>query len=129
MSAVLTFLGAAGTVAGSKTLVEHDRRRALVDCGLSQGERQWRWLDSEPFRVPASSIEDVVLTHTHLDHCGFSVHADELLGWLHELPSPPESVFVTHGEPSSAQALASRIRTELDAAVVVPRLGERVRLD
>ncbi|GGB76878.1 beta-Casp domain-containing protein [Knoellia flava TL1] len=71
MSAVLTFLGAAGTVTGSKTLVEHDRRRALVDCGLYQGERQWRRLNWEPFRVPASSIEDVVLTHTHLDHCGY----------------------------------------------------------
>lgn len=71
MSAVLTFLGAAGTVTGSKTVVEHDRRRALVDCGLYQGERQWRRLNWEPFRVPASSIEDVVLTHTHLDHCGY----------------------------------------------------------
>ena len=71
MSAVLTFLGAAGTVTGSKTLVEHDRHRALVDCGLYQGERQWRRLNWEPFRVPASSIEDVVLTHTHLDHCGY----------------------------------------------------------
>ncbi|MDT0213856.1 MBL fold metallo-hydrolase [Rothia sp. ARF10] len=71
MSAVLTFLGAAGTVTGSKTLVEHDRHRVLVDCGLYQGERQWRRLNWEPFRVPASSIEDVVLTHTHLDHCGY----------------------------------------------------------
>ncbi|GAA4118270.1 MBL fold metallo-hydrolase [Knoellia locipacati] len=71
MSAVLTFLGAAGTVTGSKTMVEHDRRRTLVDCGLYQGERQWRRLNWEPFRVPASGIEDVVLTHTHLDHCGY----------------------------------------------------------
>ena len=71
MSAVLTFLGAAGTVTGSKTMVEHDRRRTLVDCGLYQGERQWRRLNWEPFKVPASSIEDVVLTHTHLDHCGY----------------------------------------------------------
>ncbi|WP_404379979.1 MBL fold metallo-hydrolase [Knoellia locipacati] len=71
MSAVLTFLGAAGTVTGSKTVVEHDRRRVLVDCGLYQGERQWRRLNWEPFRVPAASIEEVVLTHTHLDHCGY----------------------------------------------------------
>ena len=71
MSAVLTFLGAAGTVTGSKTLVEHDRRRTLVDCGLYQGERQWRRLNWEPLKVAASSFEDVVLTHTHLDHCGY----------------------------------------------------------
>ncbi|CAN7216744.1 MBL fold metallo-hydrolase RNA specificity domain-containing protein [Knoellia sp. LjRoot47] len=71
MGVVLTFLGAAGTVTGSKTLVEHDRRRTLVDCGLYQGERQWRRLNWEPFRSPASGIEEVVLTHTHLDHCGY----------------------------------------------------------
>lgn len=71
MSAVLAFLGAAGTVTGSKTLIEHDRRRTLVDCGLYQGERQWRRLNWEPFPVEPSSIDDVVLTHTHLDHCGY----------------------------------------------------------
>lgn len=71
MSAILTFLGAAGTVTGSKTLLEHDRRRALVDCGLYQGERQWRRLNWERFPVAASSLEDVVITHTHLDHCGY----------------------------------------------------------
>ena len=62
---------------------------------------------------------------------GFSVHADadELLAWLHELPEQPRSVFVTHGEPRGAQALARRIREETSAATVVPRLGERVRVD
>ena len=71
MSAVLTFLGAAGTVTGSKTLVEHAGRRVLVDCGLYQGEREWRRRNWDDFPVAASSIEDVVLTHTHLDHCGY----------------------------------------------------------
>jgi metallo-beta-lactamase family protein len=61
----------------------------------------------------------------------FSVHADadELVGWLDELPEPPESVYVVHGEPEAAQALAARIRDEHDCSVVVPRLGERVLLD
>ncbi|KGN40788.1 beta-Casp domain-containing protein [Knoellia aerolata DSM 18566] len=67
----MAFLGAAGTVTGSKTLVEHDGRRALVDCGLYQGERQWRRLNWQPFPVAPSGIDDVVLTHTHLDHCGY----------------------------------------------------------
>ena len=71
MSAILTFVGAAGTVTGSKTLVEHDRRHALVDCGLYQGERQWRRLNWERLPVAASSIQDAVITHTHLDHCGY----------------------------------------------------------
>jgi metallo-beta-lactamase family protein len=61
---------------------------------------------------------------------GFSVHADadEVLGWLGELPEPPESVYVVHGEPEASGALAERIRAQLDCAVAVPRVGERVRL-
>lgn len=71
MSAVLAFLGAAGTVTGSKTLVEHDGHRTLVDCGLYQGQREWRRRNWEPFPVDPTGIDDVVLTHTHLDHCGY----------------------------------------------------------
>jgi len=70
MVATLTFLGAAGTVTGSKFLLENDRRRTMVDCGLYQGERAWRRLNWEPLAVNAASISDVVLTHAHLDHCG-----------------------------------------------------------
>ena len=70
MVATLRFLGAAGTVTGSKFLLEHDGRRTLVDCGLYQGERAWRRLNWQPLPVAATSISDVVLTHAHLDHCG-----------------------------------------------------------
>jgi metallo-beta-lactamase family protein len=70
MVATLTFLGAAGTVTGSKFLLEHDGRRTLVDAGLYQGERTWRRLNWQPLPVSSSSISDVVLTHAHLDHCG-----------------------------------------------------------
>lgn len=70
MVATLTFLGAAGTVTGSKFLVESDRRRTLVDCGLYQGERSWRRLNWQTLPVDGGSISDVVLTHAHLDHCG-----------------------------------------------------------
>ena len=68
---ILTFLGAAGTVTGSKFLVERDGRRLLVDCGLYQGEREWRRRNWEPFPVDPASIDDVVLSHCHLDHCGY----------------------------------------------------------
>jgi metallo-beta-lactamase family protein len=70
MVATLTFLGAAGTVTGSKFLLEQEGRRTMVDCGLYQGERTWRRLNWQPLPVGASSISDVVLTHAHLDHCG-----------------------------------------------------------
>ncbi len=69
--AALTFLGAAGTVTGSKFLVEHGDRRVLVDCGLYQGERAWRRLNWEPPPTDPKRVDAVVLTHAHLDHCGY----------------------------------------------------------
>jgi metallo-beta-lactamase family protein len=71
MSVSLTFLGAAGTVTGSKFLLEHSGGRLLVDCGLYQGERRYRRLNWEPLSVRPGSIADVVLTHAHLDHSGY----------------------------------------------------------
>lgn len=67
----LTFLGANGTVTGSKTLVELPQGRILVDCGLFQGPREIRSRNWEPFPVDPASIDAVVLTHAHLDHCGY----------------------------------------------------------
>jgi len=67
----LTFLGAARTVTGSKYLLEHAGRRVLVDCGLFQGPKALRLLNWAALRVPASSIDAVVLTHAHLDHSGY----------------------------------------------------------
>lgn len=67
----LTSLGGAGTVTGSKHLLEHDGSRILVDCGLFQGQKALRLLNWQPLSVPASSIDAVVLTHAHLDHCGY----------------------------------------------------------
>jgi len=62
MVATLTFLGAAGTVTGSKFLLEQDGHRTLVDCGLYQGERTWRRLNWQALPVNPNSISDVVLT-------------------------------------------------------------------
>jgi metallo-beta-lactamase family protein len=66
----LQFLGAARTVTGSKHLLEAGNVRVLVDCGLFQGLKSLRERNWEPFPVPAASIDVVVLTHAHLDHCG-----------------------------------------------------------
>ena len=54
---------------------------------------------------------------------------DEIVAWLGRAPAPPHTVYVVHGEPRSAAALAERIREELGWSAVVPRYGERVRLD
>lgn len=66
----LTFLGAAGTVTGSKYLLEHEGRTALVDCGLFQGYKHLRELNWEDFPFAPDKLDCVVLTHAHLDHSG-----------------------------------------------------------
>jgi metallo-beta-lactamase family protein len=70
-SFALTFLGAAGTVTGSKHLLEVGGRRILVDCGLFQGLKPLRERNWEPLPIDAATIDAVVLTHAHLDHCGY----------------------------------------------------------
>ena len=67
----LTFIGGAGTVTGSKTLVEFAHRKVLVDCGLFQGASEDRARNWEPFPIDPSGIDAVLLTHAHLDHCGY----------------------------------------------------------
>jgi metallo-beta-lactamase family protein len=67
----LTFLGAAGTVTGSRYLVRTTTRQLLVDCGLFQGLKQLRLRNREPFAVPPAEIDAIILTHAHLDHSGF----------------------------------------------------------
>lgn len=69
MQARLRFLGAARNVTGSRHLLEVDGTRILVDCGLYQ-ERQFASRNWDPFDVPPASIDAVLLTHAHLDHCG-----------------------------------------------------------
>jgi metallo-beta-lactamase family protein len=67
----IRFLGGAGTVTGSKTLIETGESRILVDCGLFQGIKPLRELNWEPLPILPSTIDAVVLTHGHLDHCGW----------------------------------------------------------
>ena len=67
----LTFLGAAGTVTGSKYLVQNGDRRVLVDCGLFQGYKQLRERNWAPLPIDPATIDAVVLTHAHLDHSGY----------------------------------------------------------
>jgi metallo-beta-lactamase family protein len=65
----LRFLGAAQNVTGSQYLVEVNSSRFLVDCGLYQ-ERQLKYRNWQPFSFNPESLDAVLLTHAHLDHCG-----------------------------------------------------------
>lgn len=67
----ITFLGAAGTVTGSKILIESQDRRILVDCGMFQGIKPLREKNWDKLPIPPASISFVLLTHGHLDHCGW----------------------------------------------------------
>ena len=69
--ASLTFLGAAGTVTGSKYLIDTGSHRVLVDCGLFQGLKELRLRNWQPLPVTAAAVDAVILTHAHLDHCGY----------------------------------------------------------
>jgi metallo-beta-lactamase family protein len=67
----LTFAGAAGTVTGSRYLIETGERRVLLDCGLFQGFKQLRLRNWTAFPVSPRRIDSVVLSHAHLDHSGY----------------------------------------------------------
>lgn len=67
----LTFLGAAGTVTGSKFLLRTESTNVLVDAGLFQGLKALRRRNWGPLGFPARELDAVVVSHAHLDHCGY----------------------------------------------------------
>ena len=93
MSYKLNFLGAAGTVTGSKYLLQTPDHRILIDCGLFQGFKQLRLRNWNPFPVPPESISDVLLTHAHLDHSGYlpALVRNGFRGKIHATPSSTDT--------------------------------------
>lgn len=71
MTADLQFLGAAGTVTGSRFLLRINGRYLLIDAGLFQGGRRHKEANWNPFPIPPEQIEAILLTHAHIDHTGY----------------------------------------------------------
>ncbi len=71
MSPTIRFLGAVGTVTGSRFLVEGKNANVMVDCGMYQGLKELRLRNWERFLVDPHTINSIVLSHAHLDHCGY----------------------------------------------------------
>jgi len=67
----LTFMGATGTVTGSKYLLEDGEKRILIDCGLFQGLKELRLRNWDKLPIDPASIDAVILTHAHIDHSGY----------------------------------------------------------
>jgi metallo-beta-lactamase family protein len=67
----LQFLGATGTVTGSRFLLDTDGRRVMVDCGLFQGLKADRLRNWDPFPVDPATIDELIITHAHIDHSGY----------------------------------------------------------
>lgn len=67
----IQFLGAAGTVTGSRFLLTHGNTRVMVDCGMFQGLKELREKNWDPFPIDPELIDAIVVTHAHLDHSGF----------------------------------------------------------
>lgn len=67
----ITFLGATGTVTGSKYLIEHGDKKILVDCGLFQGYKELRLRNWAGLPFDPATLDAVLLTHAHIDHSGY----------------------------------------------------------
>jgi metallo-beta-lactamase family protein len=88
----LTFLGAAGTVTGSKFVVQAGPTRLLVDCGLYQGVKNLRLRNWAPLPIRPAELDAVVLTHAHIDHSGYlpKLVADGFRGRVYASPPTAE---------------------------------------
>jgi metallo-beta-lactamase family protein len=127
-------ISASGMATGGR-VVHHlrhllpDRRNAVVLTGYQAAGTRGRALIEGAHEIKMHGRYLPVRAEIVQDE-EFSVHADadELMQWLRALPEAPETLYLVHGEPEASEALAQRVRAELDWTVVVPRLGERVRV-
>ncbi|HET8539205.1 MAG TPA: MBL fold metallo-hydrolase [Anaeromyxobacter sp.] len=139
--ASIRFLGAAGTVTGSRFLVQHGSARVLVDAGLFQGPKELRLRNRAPWAVAPASLSAIVLTHAHVDHTGALplLVRDGFAGRVHCTPATrdlaalllpdsgrlqeEEARFANRKGYSKHAPNARPLYTEEDAVAALPRLS------
>ena len=98
--------------------------------GTAYIEREVRRIGLVPAGDNGTFFQAVPLYDRLLDTSSkLSADAEALVSWLLDMPRPPETVYVVHGEPEAAEALAGGVRAKMECAVAVARLDERVLLD
>ena len=114
MTATLRFLGAAGTVTGSKHLLEGGLGKLMVDCGLFQGPRELRDRNWRRLPIDVPGVSSVVLTHAHIDHCGYlpRLRADGFTGRIHATPATNELVRIVLPDSAHLQEEEARDANE-----------------
>lgn len=138
MTVTIRFLGAAGTVTGSKYLVEHGGQSLMVDSGHIQ-ETDADFANRHGYQAPGTRGATLTVGGSYLRMHGkdlpvraeivqltaASAHADasQLLDWLRSMPSSPQRVFITHGDPETSDQLRQRIERELKWHALVPEHG------
>ena len=114
MTATLRFLGGAGTVTGSKHLLDSGLGSLMVDCGLFQGTRDLRDRNWQRLPIDVPSVSSVVLTHAHIDHCGYlpRLRADGFGGRIHATAATNELVRIVLPDSAHLQEEEARQANE-----------------
>lgn len=114
MTATLRFLGGASTVTGSKHLLDSGLGKLMVDCGLFQGTRTLRDRNWQRLPIEVPSVSAVVLTHAHVDHCGYlpRLRADGFTGRIHATPETNELVRIVLPDSAHLQEEEAREANE-----------------
>jgi metallo-beta-lactamase family protein len=118
----LTFVGAAGTVTGSKHLLTSGGKHVYVDCGMFQGTKETQALNEAPLPVPAPETHAVVITHGHLDHVGYLpklVH-DGFTGPVYCTPATAALIEIVLEDAAHLQAHMARRGLDRERARHIP---------
>jgi len=117
-NAKISFHGAAGEVTGSRHLLETDKGSLLLDCGMFQGHRSDAERKNREFSFPPASVDAVLLSHAHIDHCGLlpSLYRDGCSGPLYATPGTAEIAGIMLADSARLQESDAKFYNKVHAA-------------